>query len=245
MKSILALLFSFVISFSNGGSIQNNAALTDDGFDDYDYVEDGGSYVICAVEASTASMGYIVAPVEVEFEEGKSCAEIFVDLLEENGYEPLYSGDTKKDFYLTAIGGVDTENAGITEELKSFLDENKVKCSNEVSSNGILGEFDLSEASGWMYTVNGEIPSVSMSDYFPEENDVIRLRYSLCYGADIGYFEDWGYEYGDLVIPSLDEITRAVAQKGAENCSEYLDVIADFSTPQDELDYILKTILGE
>lgn len=257
MKSILALLFSLIISFSHGDgrvnlTIPNEAAepeteeffeTIDDGFDEFDYISEDGSYVICSVEGINASLSYIVAPLKVEIREGENCAQIFVDLLSEYGYDPIYSGTTEENFYLKRIGGIDTENASIPSSLEEFLINNKVGISNSISEDGVLGEFDLADGSGWIYTVNGEMPDVAMCDYIPEENDVVRLRFSLCYGADTDYYEEWGFDYGNLEILNLEEITAVIAEIGADNCYEYLDSIADFDMPREDLDAILNELL--
>lgn len=257
MKGFLALLFSLIIAFSNGGDRINTVpsqeasepvcedfSQADDSFDEFeDFDTEEKKSVICSVEAINASLGYVVAPVKAEFEEGESCARIFLDLLCEYGFDAVYSGTEEEGFYLRGIGGIDTENASVPPVLEEFLTNNKVKVTSGVSEGGVLGEFDLSDASGWVFTVNGEMADVSMCDYIPEENDVIRLCYSLCYGADIARHEDWGFEYGSLEIPYRDEITAAIAEAGADNCHEYLDAAADFDTPQGEIDAILNKLL--
>lgn len=259
MKGFLALLFSLIIAFSNGGDRMNKLPPNEasepfaeelsedyDGFDEFENLDcdtEDGKSVICSVEAVNASLGYIVAPVRVEAEDGESCAQIFVDLLCGYGLDPIYSGTAEENFYLKRIGGLDTNDASVPATLADFLTNNKVKVTNNISEDGALGEFDLAEASGWIYTVNGEMPDAAMCDFIPEENDVIRLCFSLCYGADIARREDWGFEYGSLEIPYRDEITAAIAEAGADSCREYLDAAADFDTPQSELDAILKEIL--
>ncbi len=205
--------------------------------DDYDeYYTDDGDYVFCSVAAITASMGYLVAPVKVVFDECKNCAEIFVELLSEYGYTAEYSGTTESQFYLSAVGGVDAASASVPESLDAFLTENKIKITNSVGDANYLGEFDLSAAAGWMYTVNGEAPSVAMCDYYPEAGDVVRLQFSLCYGADLAYHEDWGFTYGDLQLADREDATRIVALYGADACIEYVELLSDFSATQEEID---------
>lgn len=48
-----------------------------------------------------------------------------------------------------------------------------------------LYEFDCGEQSGWMYTVNGQIPNYSCSDYIVENKDVITFSYTCNLGEDI------------------------------------------------------------
>lgn len=48
-----------------------------------------------------------------------------------------------------------------------------------------LYEFDCGEQSGWMYTVNGQIPNYSCSDYKIENGDEITFSYTCNLGEDI------------------------------------------------------------
>lgn len=46
-------------------------------------------------------------------------------------------------------------------------------------------EFSCGELSGWMYSVNGEFPNVSCSDYKLKNNDIIEWRYTCNLGEDL------------------------------------------------------------
>ena len=48
------------------------------------------------------------------------------------------------------------------------------------------GEFDFATGSGWMYSVNGIYPNYGFSDCYLQDGDVLRVRFTLRYGADIG-----------------------------------------------------------
>lgn len=49
-----------------------------------------------------------------------------------------------------------------------------------------LGEFDHGTLSGWMYSVNGVFPDVSLGSYILSEGDVIKVRYTTNGGKDLG-----------------------------------------------------------
>ncbi|WP_124098545.1 DUF4430 domain-containing protein [Ruminococcus sp. Marseille-P6503] len=51
---------------------------------------------------------------------------------------------------------------------------------------GNLYEFDCGSLSGWMYSVNGEFPNYSCSQYIPEDGDVICFVYTCELGKDVG-----------------------------------------------------------
>lgn len=147
-----------------------------------EYLEE---YVICTLDARTVGKENLIFPCQVAFN-GENCAEIIVGFLEDNGFEPLYEGDMQENFYLSAIRGIDTSSLEVSEELKPFLLECEVEWENTVTEENTLGEFDFTDTSGWMYTVNGEIPDVGMNNYIPSSGDEIMLVFTLMYGEDIG-----------------------------------------------------------
>ncbi len=140
--------------------------------------------VTCSVSAKSVSLHNIIAPIDVFFTE-ENCAEIFVNLLEASGYTPIYSGTTDEWFYLSAIEGIDTSGVSLTEDAKAMLCELGADFTDSVSVDSVLSEFDFTDCSGWIFTVNGEIPSVAMCDYVPLNGDIIELHFTLYYGEDI------------------------------------------------------------
>lgn len=149
---------------------------------DYGFADEQA--VTCRVVADGVSLGDIIGYQDVFFND-ENCAEILVELLEMEGYTPIYSGTTEEWFYLSAIEGIDTTNAKLNDEIKLFLDEKGVEYTDTVSTESVLSEFDFTDSSGWIFTVNGEIPSVGMCDYIPANGDVIELLFTLYYGEDI------------------------------------------------------------
>lgn len=51
---------------------------------------------------------------------------------------------------------------------------------------GNIYEQDLGNLSGWMYSVNGNFPSVGVANYSLSENDEILFQYTCDLGEDIG-----------------------------------------------------------
>lgn len=51
---------------------------------------------------------------------------------------------------------------------------------------GYVTEFGFGELSGWMYSVNGEFPDVSVSDRVLESGDMVEFRYTCDLGRDVG-----------------------------------------------------------
>ena len=81
-----------------------------------------------------------------------------------------------------------TDGESVFDILKRVCRENKIHL--EYSETPIyatayiegianLYEFDAGALSGWVYTVNGESPSVGSSKVYPENGDVIAWNFSL------------------------------------------------------------------
>lgn len=51
---------------------------------------------------------------------------------------------------------------------------------------GYVTEFGFGELSGWMYSVNGKFPDVSVSDRVLESGDMVEFRYTCDLGRDVG-----------------------------------------------------------
>lgn len=179
---IIAALTAAVVAITTSAS--NIALQFENLYYVNDYDEPIENCVYCAVDASTVSLGEIIPLKEVPFN-GENCAEILVSLIEEEGLVPVYSGTTDEWFYLSAIEGIDTSSIAIPDELKAFLTENGASYTESVYTEGVLSEFDLTDTSGWIFMVNGEIPSVGMCDYVPKEGDEIKLCFTLYYGEDL------------------------------------------------------------
>lgn len=75
----------------------------------------------------------------------------------------------------------------ITRENNIHMEFVETPLYNSVYIEGInnLYEFDCGESSGWVYTVNGQIPSCSSSKYILKDGDKIAWIYTLEFGKDI------------------------------------------------------------
>lgn len=147
-----------------------------------------------SIEAGTVGLGNLLGPEAVEYYQGESMASVLLRVLDENGFDWRNIGEANSGFYLRSIGrsGL-TAGAAIPEELLAHLTE--VNSQLTEHDNDWLGEFDFTMDSGWLYFVNGEYMNNGMSAYFPADGDVVRLRFSLYAGADVGAGqngETWG-----------------------------------------------------
>lgn len=68
------------------------------------------------------------------------------------------------------------------------IESTKVGMSSAMYIEGIanLYEFDCGNLSGWMYSVNGDFPQVSVSQTKVSDGDEVRLLYSCNIGRDVG-----------------------------------------------------------
>lgn len=161
------------------------------------YYEEGTVTVTVSVEATTVGLGYLVAPTEVTVPGGTDAWTVVQQVLTENGYTVSGSGS-----YLSAIqrSGI-CSGFFIDSELMELImadgmDENGAGLDPQPFSMDSLGEFDFYRWSGWMYSYNGSYPGYSMNVCKPQDGSVIRVRYTLALGKDIGGYSSANGNYG-------------------------------------------------
>ena len=166
-----------------------------------------------SVELFTIGCGYLVEPVRQNIVEGEASAQELLRLLHANGYVCYYGGTTQKSFYLAYVadgdktankynGYINSRAAGvpaspkklnlspkIPDLLKPYLqDAMDYFDEDDYAKNwvGYIGEFAFTNGSGWMYSVNNVFPNVGFADTYLSDGDVVRVQFTLAYGADIG-----------------------------------------------------------
>lgn len=165
------------------------------------YYKPGDVKVTVSIEATTVGLGYLVPPQTIEVPGGTNAAQIVTDLLEEYGYGYIHTGTIGTGFYLAHVTG-----PGITDgyEIPADLQETILADGMDAgykgtpSSSDSLGEFDFYRWSGWMYSYNGSYPGYSLSSCMPQDGSVIRVRFTLALGKDIGGFKGSGAYYGNI-----------------------------------------------
>ena len=165
---------------------------------------------VWSVELFTIGGGYLVYPTEMPIYEGETAAEQLIRLLSENGYVGYYSGTPKQGFYLGYIADGTSQNekynnyqksappkapkalnikTAIPEVLKPYLTDTMTffdESDYEKNWTGYIGEFVYTNGAGWMYSVNNVFPNVGFADEYLSDGDVVRVQFTLGYGADIG-----------------------------------------------------------
>lgn len=161
------------------------------------YYENGDITVTVSVEATTVGLGYLVAPTEVTVPGGTDAWTVVQQVLTENGYTVSVNGS-----YLSAIqrSGI-CSGFFIDSELMELImadgmDENGAGLDPQPFSMDSLGEFDFYRWSGWMYSYNGSYPGYGMNVCKPQDGSVIRVRYTLAMGKDIGGYSSANGNYG-------------------------------------------------
>ena len=194
--------FGYTAYLSNEGA--NTITITATDGDGYSatrswtvYYENGDITVTVSVEATTVGLGYLVAPTEVTVPGGTDAWTVVQQVLTENGYTVSGSGN-----YLSAIqrSGI-CSGFFIDSELMELImadgmDENGAGLDPQPFSMDSLGEFDFYRWSGWMYSYNGSYPGYGMNVCKPQDGSVIRVRYTLAMGKDIGGYSSANGNYG-------------------------------------------------
>ena len=215
--------------------------------------------ITVSIEAFTVGLGYIVEPVNFsldeanlsdmasyygyasveEFELKLSMAHILDYVLTLYGYEMSYQGSlesTWNGFYMSSISGLDITSIYIQEELYEQLDMNGFYVDEEIYDPSTLCEFDYTWGSGWMYMINGSFPNIPFCDYVPQDGDVMRVQFTLSYGADIG---DWGIMGEPFFEPvereTLTKLIATALEKGIDVTSA-MEIVSTFGVTQEELD---------
>lgn len=223
-----------VTAFSDGG---RKAELTYHIL--YSPTEPGGEIgrAIWSVELFTIGGGYLIEPTELPIIEGETAAEQLLRLISENGLVAYYDGKVQSSFYLAYIadGTSERENYNgykrsdsptnpqeldLTPEipplLVPYLEKNMSYFDPEdytKNSRGYLGEFAFTNGSGWIYEVNHVFPNVGFADCYLSDGDVVRVQFTLGYGADIGGAEAVGNESGGYYpVANKDRLTKRICE---------------------------------
>lgn len=162
-------------------------------------VEDGGliGTATISIEASTIGLGYLIPPTKVDIHQGKPTSYILDQLLSDHGFDYEFTGAHKNNFYLSVITKENmVANPSIPEDLAQLVEEASDFYDPESYHENSLGEFDFANGSGWMYSVNGSYPNFGFADSYLNDGDVVRVRFTLHYGKDIGGYGSMGQGSG-------------------------------------------------
>ncbi len=218
----------------------DGSAAVSSGSDSGEELYDTEGYAYICADAFVIGGGYILYPTKVKLLNGDTAASVLLRAMEQSGMTCEYNGTDQEDFYLKRINGANFTpyiEAGLEEWLSGIVSYFEP----DEWSVGTLGEFDITNMSGWMFFLNGEMPSVGMSGCAVNSGDVISVRFSLAYGMDLG-----GDVFGDCEAPYVenvnrDEVTKAITE-GRLSYSKYENILNKASTTQEEIDELLQNI---
>ncbi len=171
---------------------------------------------VWSVEMFTIGLRISRVSPKSKYIRGRDVRSELLRLLNENGYVGYYGGSVSSSFYLAyvadgtasaarynnyqrsssasspkALGISPTIPSVLVPHLKStmtFYDPGDY----EKNWKGHLGEFVITNGSGWMYSVNNVFPNVGFADTYLSDGDIVRVQFTLGYGADIGGFGAMG-----------------------------------------------------
>lgn len=194
--------FTSYLLYFKGGINNLNIRITDSAgrYSDYSYkincktVSDGEKIgeITVSIDANVLGLGYIVAPVKVPIRQGETGSYFLTRFLEDKGFQYKNTGSLDTGFYLSRLikPGIGV-GVAIPEDLKQAIDKDGLEWKEQRYDDSI-GEFDYCQGSGWMYSVNGSFPGYGFSDVVFKDGDVVRIRFTLAYGKDIGGFSSTG-----------------------------------------------------
>ena len=143
--------------------------------------------VTISVEASVLGIPYFIAPTKVDIHQGEKGSYLVDKLLHQNKFEYDHTGTLNNNFYLSALKKKNMlAGVAIPDELWQLVEQSSTRANREDYDPDSLGEFDFANGAGWMYSVNGDYPNYGFSDAYFLDGDVVRIRFTLHYGKDIG-----------------------------------------------------------
>ena len=145
--------------------------------------------VTVRLDLTTLGLGVIDALDTQEYLQGNNVANCIISTLEYFGYSVSNSGTADTNFMLTEISRASAFNGtAIPTTLANLLTEDNITISipKPAQRYDHLKNGDYTSRSYWTYAINEKYPTCGMSYYYPLENDVITLRFTLNEGKDIG-----------------------------------------------------------
>ena len=152
------------------------------------YYKSGSATITISLEAGTIGLTYLIEPQKMEVDDGTPLSDVIDEFLTANDCTYEFTGTLEDGFYLAKIrrSGL-IEGYKIPQSLIQKLEEDGMVYNvNNYESLDTLGEFDFARRSGWMYSINGLYSSYGLSKAYVENGDVVRIRFTLAGGKDIG-----------------------------------------------------------
>lgn len=164
------------------------------------FYEAGTGEITISLEAGTIGIKYLVEPKKIKVESGIPLSHVLDEYLKSEGFEYSYTGNLDDGFYLSKIKKKNLiKGFKIPEDLARIIVEDELIFDEKgYESLDTLGEFDFCQGSGWMYSINGLYSSYGFNKAFVQDGDVVRIRFTLAYGKDIGGYKAAGGAFGKI-----------------------------------------------
>ncbi|MEK3968486.1 S-layer homology domain-containing protein [Paenibacillus sp. FSL H7-0323] len=174
-------------------------------------------YVSVSVEKFTLGQGYIKEPIKVPIYEGDNGASLITRALGDGNYR--YLGNIDSGFYLSEVKDSGRSEVNIPQYILDMISADGNTVSTKADPEW-LSQFDYTSMSGWMYAVNNVFPPFGMTDYKPQDGDIIRTQFTTYgYGSDLG---GWGEI--PVQLANKDALTAEIAEiNSAPNKETILD----------------------
>lgn len=212
--------------------------------------------VVVSIDGFTVGVGYILEPTIVKVYQNGKFPQYLKTLIEEKGWTMDFTGSLDSGFYLSSLNGLDIPDNVVNERLAEVLAANNMTVDETSISPGdgtySLGEFCYNSYSGWMYSINGMFANYGMADYDPVDGDVVQIRFTLAYGADIGGSAAMGgfmpaisqndADYGNFNTVMAKIAAANFGGKGRAKLDEVLAVVTDWDVEQSVVDNATKTL---
>lgn len=164
------------------------------------FYQTGKGRITISLEAGTIGIPYLIKPKEIDVESGVSLSHVLDEFLKAEGFTYSYTGDLDDGFYLAKIHKKNMiKGYKIPSDLAAKIKKDELLFDeNGYESLSDLGEFDFCQGSGWMYSINDLYSSYGFNKAYVQDGDVVRIRFTLAYGKDIGGYETMAGTYGVL-----------------------------------------------
>jgi prenyltransferase beta subunit len=174
-------------------------------------------YVSVSVEKFTLGQGYIKEPIKVPIYEGDNGASLITRALGDGNYR--YLGNIDSGFYLSEVKDSGRSEVNIPQYIVDMISADGNTVGTKADPEW-LSQFDYTSMSGWMYAVNNVFPPFGMTDYKPQDGDIIRTQFTTYgYGSDLG---GWGEI--PVQLANKDALTAEIAEiNSAPNKETILD----------------------
>lgn len=147
--------------------------------------------VTISMDANVIGLGTLISSTQADVTANDTLASVIVRTLQAKGFGCSYSGSTDSGFYLAKINRSGIGNrCNIPEALKKEIDDFgitwKGNSDNPQRAADSLGDEDYTTQSGWLILVDGSFISTSASEIDPKDGSIIKVRYTIAHGMDIG-----------------------------------------------------------